>query len=81
MVAARRWGTQDNSRFVSVVPGEKHSWNYRGQIIPDNGTVVIEAVITAVDDEARLLRADGLLAVDGRIIYRMKDFTLSLPSS
>jgi len=32
-------------------------------------------VVTAVDDRQRLLRADGLLAVDGKVIYRMRNFT------
>ena len=39
--------------------------------------VVIEAVVTGVDDARRLLRADGYLFVDGRTIYGMKDFTVS----
>ena len=34
-----------------------------------------EAVITAIDLENRLVRADGYLSVDGRIIYGMKEFT------
>ena len=78
VVAARRWGVTPDSRFECISLGEKHSWNYRGQIIPKNELVVIEAVVTEVDDESRLVRADGYLAVDGRIIYQMKDFTVRL---
>jgi hypothetical protein len=49
----------------------KHRWTYRGQIVPTNRLVTIEAVITAVDDAARCLKADGFLLVDGKAIYQM----------
>ncbi len=32
--------------------------------------------VTEVDDARGWLKADGLLDVDGRFIYEMKDFTL-----
>lgn len=78
VVAARRWGAAPDSRFECIAAGEKHSWNYRGQIVPENDQVVIEALVTAIDDHAKLVRADGCLAVDGRIIYQMSDFCLKL---
>jgi len=58
--------------------GEKQSWNYRGQIIPDNHQVTLEAVVTTVDDDARIIRANGFLTVDRRVIYQMTDFTVRL---
>ena len=78
IVAAKRWGVAADSQFETVVCGEKHSWNYRGQIIPSNKKVVVEATVTAVDDAAKTLKADGVLAVDGKVIYQMKDFSLRL---
>jgi len=36
----------------------------------------VQAVVTSVDDENRLLHAAGHLSVDGRVIYSMQDFTL-----
>ncbi len=78
VVAAERWGVTADSRFETMARGEEHRWNYRGQIIPTNHRVEIEAVITAVDDQIRILKADGLLSVDGKIIYQMKDFALRL---
>jgi len=78
VVAAERWGVTADSRFETMAHGEEHRWNYRGQIIPTNHRVEIEAVITAVDDQIRILKADGLLSVDGKIIYQMKDFALRL---
>ena len=35
-------------------------------------------MVTDLDEERRLIRADGFLSVDGRVIYAMKDFTLRM---
>ncbi|HEV3143971.1 MAG TPA: beta-ketoacyl synthase N-terminal-like domain-containing protein [Gemmataceae bacterium] len=56
--------------------GRPHSWTYRGQVIPANREVTVEADIKNVDDEQRIIGADGYLSVDERIIYEMKGFTL-----
>jgi 3-hydroxymyristoyl/3-hydroxydecanoyl-(acyl carrier protein) dehydratase len=74
ILAVRQWGA---GRFV-VMRGGKHSWIYRGQVIPTSQRVTVTAVVTARDARARQLTADGLLAVDGRTIYKMKDFTLGM---
>jgi hypothetical protein len=63
-------------RFETMALQHEHRWQYRGQVIPSNGKVTVEATITQVTGE--LLVADGLLAVDGRVIYAMKDFSLRL---
>jgi PfaB family protein len=76
--AAERWGVGADSRFETMALEEEHRWNYRGQIIPSSQRVEIEAVITEVNDQKRILKADGLLSVDGKIIYQMKDFALRL---
>lgn len=75
-VAGERWAGGAHTRFQTVATGERHEWIYRGQVIPADREVTIEAIVTAVDEERRLLRADGYLSVDGRVIYGMKDFTL-----
>ena len=36
-------------------------WDCRGQIIPTKKLVTIEAAITAIDDERRLLKANSYL--------------------
>ena len=56
--------------------GPAHHWLYRGQILPDNCKVVVQAFVKKWDDGTRRLTADGLLWVDGRVVYRMNDFTL-----
>ena len=78
VVAAERWGADAETRFETVVRGQEQRWNYRGQIIPTNKRIEIEAVITAVDDDERILWADGVLQVDGKIIYQMHQFSLRL---
>jgi acyl transferase domain-containing protein/3-hydroxymyristoyl/3-hydroxydecanoyl-(acyl carrier protein) dehydratase len=80
VAAVKRWGGGAQSVLETIALGEKHSWNYRGQIIPSNGKVTVEAVVTSVDDDGKLLKADGFLSVDGKIIYQMKDFSLRFRS-
>lgn len=76
VVAVKRWGGTAATRLETVAQGMRHQWNYRGQIIPANQKITIEAVVTAVDDRQHLLTADGYLTVDGKVIYQMKDFSL-----
>ena len=78
VAAVKRWGGAANTVLETIAHGEQHRWNYRGQIIPSNDKVLVEAVVTSVDDEQRLLKADGYLSVDGKVIYQMKDFSLRL---
>ncbi len=92
--AARRWGTVGSPRsasdheipsttlngFQTVALNAPHEWVYRGQVIPRDKTVTVEAVITAVDDAHRLATASGYLIVDGRVIYQMIDFTIKAES-
>jgi 3-hydroxymyristoyl/3-hydroxydecanoyl-(acyl carrier protein) dehydratase/malonyl CoA-acyl carrier protein transacylase len=74
VVAAERWGAP--TQFGSVALGARHNWIYRGQIVPTNDRVVIEAVVTSVDDATHTLTASGFLSVDGKFIYQMNDFSI-----
>ncbi|MFA7062114.1 MAG: hypothetical protein WC156_15015, partial [Pedobacter sp.] len=56
----------------------RHRWLYRGQVVPANSQVTTQAWITGVDDTKRILTADGYLAVDGKVIYQMNDFTVRM---
>jgi 3-hydroxymyristoyl/3-hydroxydecanoyl-(acyl carrier protein) dehydratase len=73
--AHRRWGDPPGG-WQAMVSGSPHKWAYRGQIVPSATEVTIQAYITQVDDARKFLKADGLLGVDGRMIYQMSDFTL-----
>jgi 3-hydroxymyristoyl/3-hydroxydecanoyl-(acyl carrier protein) dehydratase/malonyl CoA-acyl carrier protein transacylase len=73
--AVERWRLGPATRFEANVGG-KHRWTYRGQVVPANREVIVEAMITRCDEGRREVTANGLLAVDGLVIYRMNDFTL-----
>ncbi len=77
-LARERWGAGPDARVECVALGEEHRWIYRGQVVPTDRRVIIEAAVTAVDDNAQLLRAAGHLMVDGRVIYRMENFAVRL---
>ena len=81
VVACERWqreGDVKTGKFECMALGDKHSWVYRGQVIPKDSEVTVQAVISNVDDVSKMLCADGFLIVDGRIIYQMNDFTLRM---
>ncbi|MEM7166145.1 MAG: beta-ketoacyl synthase N-terminal-like domain-containing protein [Planctomycetota bacterium] len=75
VVATQRWGADSLLRAVEL--GQKHEWIYRGQVLPTDSEVTVDAVVTAVDDAARTMTASGFLVVDGRVIYEMRDFTVA----
>jgi acyl transferase domain-containing protein/3-hydroxymyristoyl/3-hydroxydecanoyl-(acyl carrier protein) dehydratase len=78
--ASRRWGAGLQTVFESPAIGRRHRWTYRGQIVPTNERVTVEAEIKECDDQSRVLVADGHLSVDGKVIYRMNEFSLCLRS-
>lgn len=80
VVALERWGWEPGAALETVAVGHKHDWVYRGQVIPTDQAVTVEAEVTSVDDERKFLAADGFLTVDGRVIYQMKDFSLRIES-
>jgi 3-hydroxymyristoyl/3-hydroxydecanoyl-(acyl carrier protein) dehydratase len=68
-------------RFAPVLERE-HAWTYRGQVLPTNGEVTVEAEITqTANAPVTTLIADGSLMVDGLAIYRMEGFGISLVPS
>ncbi|MFQ5423851.1 MAG: beta-ketoacyl synthase N-terminal-like domain-containing protein [Phycisphaerae bacterium] len=79
--ALDRWGPtlERTHRFEPITLGQQHTWTYRGQIVPTNRRVEIEATVTGLADGANpSLRADGFLRVDGINIYEMTDFGLRM---
>ncbi len=66
-------------RFEPIARGVTHQWSYRGQVIPTNSRVEVQAVITRREDSpSPVLVADGFLSVDGIIIYDMRNFGIRL---
>jgi 3-hydroxymyristoyl/3-hydroxydecanoyl-(acyl carrier protein) dehydratase len=77
--AIRRWGHLVAGHCFEHSVNEPHTWQYRGQIVPRNRLVEVEADITMVIDEPiPELRANGLLKVDGLVIYQMKNFGIRI---
>ena len=77
--ALKRWPHLENSHRFGLVTVIKHSWIYRGQILPENKIVTIDAVITEIRDEPQpAIQADGYLIVDGLYIYKMENFGIQL---
>ncbi len=83
VLALRRWPElQSTHRFEPIAVGQKHRWVYRGQIIPSDERVTVEAWVTSIEEgETPMITASGFLHVDGRTIYEMVDFTLRLVRS
>lgn len=77
--AMERWdGPGANLRFEPVI-GKPHKWTYRGQVIPANKIVEVEAVITEIIDEpVPTIMATGFLKVDGLYVYEMEDYGIRL---
>lgn len=77
--ALQRWPDLKTTHRFEMACGQEHRWSYRGQVIPSNTKVVVDAVITQVrDGENPMLMADGCLQVDGIYIYRMEGFGIRL---
>ena len=82
--AIERWGDRCGSthRFEPIALGLTHTWAYRGQILPTNRRVDVEAAITRVEEgDEPLVVARGFLVVDGLPIYEMTDFALRIRRS
>jgi PfaB family protein len=77
--AIKRWKALTNSAGFEMITGTQHQWTYRGQIIPENQRVEVDAAITAIEEKPwPVIMADGFLKVDGRVIYEMKDYGVRL---
>jgi 3-hydroxymyristoyl/3-hydroxydecanoyl-(acyl carrier protein) dehydratase len=77
--ALKRWAHLSSSHRLELITAESHRWIYRGQIVPDNRIVEIEAVIRRIQNTPQpSLLADGWIKVDGLSIYKMESFGLRL---
>src|SRR5262249_9499568 len=55
VVAGDRWGSGPETVFASPGLGSRHRWTYRGQVLPSDRQVTVQAAITEVDDRSRRL--------------------------
>ena len=73
--AWKRWG-EPPQPFQTVAAGARHSWVYRGQVLPKDREVKVVLEVVTADDHNHRLTANGFLTVDGRVIYQMTGFSL-----
>ena len=71
LLAREHWGTSS----VMAVEHE-HVWSYRGQVVPTQKQMTTQLEITKINRQQRILHGNGLLAVDGLVIYHMTDFAV-----
>jgi len=74
LALARRWGAPAGAEISAPVPGTRHEWIYRGQVVPTHREVTVEAAVTEIDGNRRTLKADGYLLADGLPIYDLRGF-------
>jgi 3-hydroxymyristoyl/3-hydroxydecanoyl-(acyl carrier protein) dehydratase len=78
-MAVDKWPDLTSRYRFSLVTGTQHTWTYRGQVIPGNKQVTVEACVTRITETPEpLIMADGFLRVDGLAIYEMTDFGIRL---
>jgi len=78
-IALNQWPDLKRDHVFALETGTRHQWTYRGQIVPKNRNVEVEASITHIQDAPipRIL-ADGFLSVDGLCIYEIKGLGVQL---
>ncbi len=78
-MALDRWKHLSDSHRFQLIIDEPHQWIYRGQVIPQNKTIEVEAVVIKISDTpVPTLYANGFLKVDGLYIYQMENFGFRL---
>jgi PfaB family protein len=77
--AKRHWQGLINSHRFELMGEISHRWIYRGQIIPTNRLITVEAIIKKMEEKKNpLIVADGWVSVDDLPIYKMENFGLQL---
>ncbi len=76
-----QWKELSDTHVFEFLTENEHTWLYRGQVVPSNKQVEVDAVITRIEESpSPTIFADGYLKVDGLFIYQMKNFGLRLVS-
>ena len=78
-MARQRWPHLADSHRFGLLTGKPHNWTYRGQILPKNHLITVEAVVTEIlEGPHPAIKAEGYLKVDGLYIYKMENFGIVL---
>jgi 3-hydroxymyristoyl/3-hydroxydecanoyl-(acyl carrier protein) dehydratase len=77
--AIHRWPGLTRTHGFEIEEDMSHTWTYRGQVIPTNRVVTVDAMVTHVEETPTpTIRGDGVLKVDGLCIYKMENFGMTL---
>ncbi len=77
--ALERWGHLKDSHRFTPMTNLAQRWTYRGQVLPQNNRIEIEAAIVRLSQTPYpSIIANGLLKVDGVYIYQMENFGFQL---
>jgi 3-hydroxymyristoyl/3-hydroxydecanoyl-(acyl carrier protein) dehydratase len=78
-MALKRWPHLLTGYKFDLKVQTPHEWVYRGQIVPGNHKIEVDATVTEIIDVPHpSIVADGFLRVDGLYIYSMKNFGIEL---
>ncbi len=78
-IAIDRWEHLAGNHRFELITDHPHNWIYRGQVVPENKKVEVEAVVTKINDSpVPTIYANGFLKVDGLYIYQMENFGFRL---
>ena len=78
-LARLRWPELAAGHRFGLLRGTRHAWTYRGQILPHNHLVTVEATVTGVTETpVPTITASGYLCVDGLCIYQLDNFGIEL---
>ncbi len=78
-MAIDRWSHLVETHIFEIITDKPHIWIYRGQIVPENKKIEIEAIVTKIQDiPIPTIQVNGFLKVDGLYIYEMQDFGIRL---
>lgn len=78
VVAGYHWGSGDLTVLESPALNVEHSWLYRGQVLPTNKEVIVEAEVLSIDHDKKVLEAKGFLMADGLVIYEIGPFSIKV---
>ncbi|MGM9992580.1 MAG: beta-ketoacyl synthase N-terminal-like domain-containing protein [Candidatus Bruticola sp.] len=82
IIALKKWpNLQKSHTFSAITLDSPHHWLYRGQVTQANQETIVRAEITEIGQGNNpYIKANGILETDGKIIYELKDFSVSLSS-
>ena len=78
-IAIEKWPALTKTHRFELAVSKPHIWKYRGQILPANKRIEVEAIVTDISTSGfPSIHADSFVKVDGVYIYEVNDFGIRL---